>query len=100
MAGPSKTYWRKEIQPEPVEKTRINSYGKLETYLEWDLYHVNHTPGSHSMDENGVCQSNPGMDVDYYAQGPEHGFGGAQTHYQTNPSVYDVFPATLPMTLA
>ena len=99
MSGPSRTYWRKENQPEPIEKTRINSYGREETYLEWDVYHVNHRPGLHSMDENGICQSNPGMDPDYYAQGPEHGFGGPQTHYKSNPSIPDVFPATLPMTL-
>lgn len=79
MAGPSRTYWRKDEPPAPVERTRINSYGKPETYLEWDVYLVNHEPGQHVMDADGVCIANPGMDPDYYAQGPEHGYGGPQT---------------------
>jgi len=99
MSGPSRTYWRRENPPPPVVKTRRNSSGKLETYQEWDNYHVNHVPGQHVMDENGVCTSNPGMDKDYYTHGPEHGFGGPQTHYGSNPIVPDVFPAELPMTL-
>lgn len=78
MAGPSRTYWRKDEPLVPVERTRINSYGEPETFLEWDLYLVNHDIGQHVMDEDGVCISNTGMDTDYYAQGPEHGYGGPQ----------------------
>lgn len=78
MAGPSRTYWRKDQPHVPVERTRINSYGEPETYLEWDLYLVNHDIDQHVMDVDGVCIANPGMDPDYYAQGPEHGYGGPQ----------------------
>jgi hypothetical protein len=78
MAGPSKTYWRKETQPDPVERTNINSFGELETYKEWDVYLYNHDVGQHVMDADGVCITNPGMDAEYFEQGPEKGFGGPQ----------------------
>jgi hypothetical protein len=70
MAGPSKTYRRKTTTPQPVVRTRINTYGREETYLEWNIYEANHIPGQHVMDEQGMCISNPGMDSDYYIQGP------------------------------
>ena len=85
-------------------RDRINSYGKPETYLEWDVYLVNHEPGQHVMDADGVCIANPGMDPDYYAQGPEHGYGGPQTTDYVPPEPppppeYSIFPMTLPATL-
>jgi hypothetical protein len=78
MAGPSKTYWRTDQPLTPVERVRINSYGRPETYNEWDFYQVNHRIGSHQMNEHGVCVSNTGMDDEYYSNGPEHGLGGPQ----------------------
>jgi hypothetical protein len=78
MAGPSKTYHRKSSPPAPVVRTRLNTSGKPETSLEWDLYEYNHIPGQHVMNSDGVCVENPGMDPEYYAQGPEHGDGGPQ----------------------
>ena len=94
MAGPSRTYWRKDQPHVPVERTRINSYGKPETYLEWDLYLVNHEPGQHVMDADGVCIANPGMDPDYYAQGPEHGYGGPQNSDYEPPEPPPPVPVT------
>ena len=88
MAGTSKSYWRLKNPSAPVQKTGINSYGKSETYYEWDLYHYNHAPGSHVMDGDGKCTSNPGMDAEYYTQGPEKGAGGQQINH---PSVGDKF---------
>lgn len=57
-------------------------------YKEWNLYHYNHAPGSHVMDGDGKCTSNPGMDAEYYTQGPEKGAGGHQINH---PSVGDKF---------
>ena len=105
MAGTSKSYRRLNTASQPIQKTGTNSYGQLETYLEWDLYQAKYTPGHHVMDSYGMCTSNTGMDAAYYSQGPEHGDGGAQTHI-TNTStiptnnINDKFPASLPMTLS
>ena len=85
MAGPSKTYRRKDTIPSPVRRTRTNSSGREESYLEWDLYQANHTPGQHVMDEQGICVSNPGMDADYYIQGQKEvieNFDGVKYSYE------------------
>jgi hypothetical protein len=105
MAGTSKSYRRLSNPPVPIEKTSVNSFGQLETYLEWDVYQAKYTPGQHVMDSDGRCTGNPGMDAAYYAHGPEHGDGGAQTHIVNTPvpptnNTNDTFPASLPMTLS
>ena len=104
MSGPSKSYHRTNIPPIPVVKTSINSYGNIESYLEWDVYQAKYTPGQHVMDSTGLCTANPGMDAAYYARGPEHGDGGPQTHIVNNSpptnTNSDTFPASLPMTLS
>ena len=101
MAGPSRTYWRKDQPHVPVERTRINSYGKPETYLEWDLYLANHAIGQHIMNTSGVCVENPGMDLDYYAHGPEHGYGGPQiSGYSPPPPVSNNWTPSRITTLA
>lgn len=85
MAGPSKTYRRKDTIPAPVRRTRTNSSGREESYLEWDLYQANHTPGQHMMGEQGICISNPGMDPDYYIQGQKEvieNFDGVKYSYE------------------
>lgn len=78
MSGPSKSYWRKSTAPTPIKKTAIGAGGTPVEYLEWDLYEHNHTPDSYVMNSAGVCTSNPGMDAEYFSQGPERGDGGRQ----------------------
>lgn len=65
MAGTDKSYIRRAT-PIITTKTRMDSTGRLVTYRELDLYQYNHDPGSHTMDSQGKCTSNPGMDPEYY----------------------------------
>lgn len=81
MAGPNRTYWRKEIPPSPITKTAINSFGEVEEYREYNLFQINHIPGSHVMDSTGLCTSNSGMHAEYYRQGREDSTAGKQGIY-------------------
>lgn len=65
MAGTDKSYIRKTT-PTITTKTKLDSTGRLVTYRELDLYEHNHTPGTHVMNSEGMCTSNPGMDLSYY----------------------------------
>lgn len=82
MAGTDKSYIRK-ANPTITTKTRVDSTGKMVTYREVDLYEHNHTPGSHVMDEQGICTSNAGMDIGYYQpeQYRKQNSSGEYIHY-------------------
>ena len=65
MAGTDKSYTRKTT-PTITTKTKLDSTGRLVTYREVSLYEHNHTPGSHVMNEQGICTGNADMDTGYY----------------------------------
>ena len=90
MAGTSKSYWRKKSPGTPIVKQAINSQGKLESYNEWDLYLYNPSNDTAVMNDEGMVTSNPGVDVEYIEQGPEHGDGGTQVNHP-NSSISDKF---------
>ena len=82
MAGTDKSYTRK-ANPTITTKTRVDSTGKLVAYREVDLYEYNHTPGSHVMNEQGICTGNADMDTEYYQpeQYREQNSSGEYIHY-------------------
>ena len=90
MSGTSKSYWRKKSPGTPTVKQAINSQGKLEPYNEWDLQLYNLSNDTAVMDVSGMVTSNPGVDVEYIEQGPEHGDGGTQINHP-NSSISDKF---------
>lgn len=82
MAGTSQSYYRRPNGGTFTTKTAethqgLNADGSIRVvqveYREWNAYTHNHIPGSHVMNEDGVCTSNPGMSSGYYEQGPENG---------------------------
>ena len=82
MAGPNRTYWRKETPSSPITKTAINSLGKIEEYKEHTQFQINHIPGNHVMNSTtGICTSNSGMHAEYYRQGREDDTAGKQGIY-------------------
>jgi len=62
-----------------TEKTAIGPGGTPVTYKVYELHQYNPGENYPVIDPvTGICLSRPGMDAEYYEQGPEHGDGGPQ----------------------